>query len=239
MKHTKKMRLVECSVDNHQEQIPNISTQNVKDEDYFKPRTLQNLDNEMETILSDTTTDIDRKWLLYHQALQRYLGFIKRMRQGGNSNTDNMQDSSELSRGSVFNTLSGDRESRRFSSHTSSTPKKNDTRLGAMGLSRSTLPIRIQKQFVRQQQRMANSRKKKSSTLLDMTMPSDSTTLRKLSDGDDEYDDEEYDEYDGDETGDVYHDLIDGDDNGNTTAKTATRPSGITVNGWTGSNIKK
>lgn len=95
MKHTKKMQLVEYSEPNTQPPSVHANRHNVRDEDYPAPSPLQNLDNEMSLILSDATTDIEQKWALYHQALQRYLGFIKRMRQGTSINNEDISDATD------------------------------------------------------------------------------------------------------------------------------------------------
>lgn len=81
MKHAKKMQLVEYRAPKPSLQPTNMCNYAPRDEDYTKPYILQKLDNEMSTILSDVTTDISQKWRLYNQALQRYLGFVKRMNQ--------------------------------------------------------------------------------------------------------------------------------------------------------------
>lgn len=74
------MQLVELAEPRRQPAINHPN--NVRDEEYSQPRQLQQLDSEMSEILHDTATSIEEKWSLYHQALQRYLGFIKRMRAG-------------------------------------------------------------------------------------------------------------------------------------------------------------
>lgn len=79
MKHTKKMRLVELEPVGSC--VSNELNNNISDEIYSKPRTLQNMDNEMKHILNDAAVEPDQKWHLYHQALQRYLTFIKRHRE--------------------------------------------------------------------------------------------------------------------------------------------------------------
>lgn len=83
MKHTKKMQLVELGCLKTQDGCASSSFNNMRDENYSDPHTLQNMDNEMNLILNDSSVSPDQKWHLYNQALQRYLGFIKRLRSVG------------------------------------------------------------------------------------------------------------------------------------------------------------
>lgn len=218
MKHVKKMRLVECTEDNqnhHQQQLPNIHTYGVKDEEVSVPHTLQNLDKEMENILDDTTTDINEKWVLYHQVLQRYLGFIKRMRHDERAPpSPNLHDESEKdpSSSEAFN------KSRRFSAvsgvnRPTSTPRPDSSE----SVSLSKLPIRIRKRILHKQQKLIRRLEQRTSSLRSMTSPNDSATV------DDDDDDD-----------DLYEDTLDDDD-----GKALTTASNTVVNGWTESNIKK
>lgn len=88
MKHAKKMQLVEYREPCAELRPINIYTKPARDEDYSAPTVLQNLDDEMGSILSNTTIDAGQKWLLYEQALGRYLRFIKRTRQHPSSNNE-------------------------------------------------------------------------------------------------------------------------------------------------------
>lgn len=224
MKYTKKMRLVECSENNNSYSIEPTSTTFMKNEDYSAPRTLQSLDKEMESILNDDTIDIDQKWILYHQVLQRYLTFIKRIRQGDFDSSANSRSES-----AVKPLLSEDFKSdligqeNRFSSakgitRITSTPK-NDSKHALA----PDLPIRIQKRLIRQQKQIRHQ--KKVMLLRNENIPNISSALEQGIELDNDVgeNDEDDDEY--------YYDYDD------STAKTFTTPTGTVVNGWTKSNI--
>lgn len=133
MKHAKKMRLVECLEESPgQQKRVSGTTQNVKDEDYSKPQALQNLDFEMEAILNDTSTDTDQKWLLYNQVLQRYLGIIRRIRQGDRIYTGNssIQSIRYPSTDNSFITVRSDLENNILPQAITSTPVSESLRTG-------------------------------------------------------------------------------------------------------------
>lgn len=225
------MRLVECVEENnqHQQHSQNIYIPNVRDEEISSPRPLQNMDNEMKKILADTTIDINQKCLLYHQVLQRYLGFIKRMHGGHIASSDTRDDESgkDPSNCESFNSPSNARGSRlagvrRASSRTAtSTPKlttpgrtANRTSSTTVFQSLSQLPIRIRKQILRREKRLQQL--KKTPSLQSTILSNDTTALTETFDDDDD---------------DLYEDVID-EQSRNTTF-------GGVVNGWTESNIKK
>lgn len=140
------MRLVECTDDNQSHHPVNSYTQILKDEEISSPHTLQNMDKEMKNILADTTTDINQKCLLYHQVLQRYLGFIKRMQVDSLTPPISSQGGLEPSSCEGFN---ADHESQR-EKRVTSTPKKSSSRRQSL----SELPIRIRNQILRRERRM-------------------------------------------------------------------------------------
>lgn len=177
MKHAKKMRLVECTDDNQPQHPVNSYTQNLKDEEISQPHTLQNMDKEMKNILADTTTDINLKCLLYHQVLQRYLGFIKRMRVDIFTPQTSSQEGLEPSSSEDFNT---DHRTQRENRATS-TPKKSSSRRQSL----SELPIRIRNQILRRERRMreANNRAILSKS---RSAAKNSTVLDEFLDDDDE-----------------------------------------------------
>lgn len=224
MKYTKKMRLVECSENNNSYSIEPTSTTFIKNEDYSTPRTLQSLDKEMESILNDDTIDIDQKWVLYHRVLQRYLTFIKRIRQGDLDSSANPRTESviePLLSEDFKPDLNG--QENRFSStkgvtRMTSTPK-NDSKHTFV----PELPIRIQKRLIRQQKQIRHQ--KKVMRLRNENIPNVSSALEQGIEldneaGENDEDDEYYYDYDDDST-----------------TKTFTTPTGTVVNGWTKSNI--
>lgn len=226
MKYAKKMRLVECLEGDHNQELEtNSIPPNVKDEDYSSPAVLQNMDKEMRSILNESTSDTGQKWSLYHQVLQRYLGFIKRIRNGDYTPGLNSHDGREniplSSEG--FNSVLNGRESRRFSpipiDRTTSTPKNTSKSIKRDLAPTGALPIRIQKRLMRQ--RLRNQHSRAASTL------SDSATLM-----DDDCEEEDYE--------DVFttqpSEANDADSN---VAPALTRSSGVVVNGWVKSNIEK
>lgn len=85
MKHTKKMKLIEIDDNN----ISSYSNNNscVDDENYSKPRTLSSLDNIMNEILRAPIISDADKWVLYSQALQKYLNRVKISSQKSSYNT--------------------------------------------------------------------------------------------------------------------------------------------------------
>lgn len=92
MKHAKKMQLIEYHEPRDSQRTINIYNRPVRDEDYPAPAVLKNLDGEMGSILNDTEIDDGQKWMLYQQALGRYLGFIKRMRHPQSVNNNETSD---------------------------------------------------------------------------------------------------------------------------------------------------
>lgn len=69
------MKLVEVD-DNSLSTCTNNNNMHIDDSSYSKPRVLSTLDNVMNGILEGKMSDAD-KWLLYSQALQRYLNHAK------------------------------------------------------------------------------------------------------------------------------------------------------------------
>lgn len=211
------MRLVECTEDNQPQHPPNIHTYAIKDEEISSPHTLQNLDKEMNAILGDTTTNINQKCLLYHQVLQRYLGFIKRMRHNEQTSLGNALDESGKDPSSCeeFNVY----KSRRFSipevaSRHTSTPKANSSEhVSLLGL-----PIRVRKRLLRRQKLMQRRKNKRESSL-----SNDSAVLPETM----------YEDEDDDDDSDLYEDVLNDDGEAHTTT------SNTAVDGWVGSNIEK
>lgn len=226
------MRLVEYSeASQNEQQQTNILAHNVKDEDYSATHTLQNLDTEMKNILSDNATDINQKWMLYREVLQRYLGFIKRIRQGDCKPVTNAlthaENEKSPSKCDLFNTVLNNSETTGLRSPTFgvSTPKN---------ISISNLPIRIRKRILRHQQRAP---KKKGMPARTTAVSSDTTSPTMSGMDDDDDDDDEYNDVYDDVMGSQLSDAD--DDSGSATVKTLTSSSGVVVNGWTKSNIKK
>lgn len=222
MKFAKKMRLVEC-IDNDQNRSaePNIHTINVKDEDYLTPKPLQNLDKEMETILNDTTTDINQKWTLYHQTLQRYLGLIKRMRYGDhNSSTDvHAIAGGNTPSSTVLNNDLDEKHIRTGVSRTTSTPKNNSKQATT-----PELPIRIRKRILRNRnQSLQKKTKRRISGDLVASM------LYDVVDSEDD-DDNFYLDVNSHLASDI-------DDEGDTTPNSFTKKTPTVVDGWSSSNI--
>lgn len=222
------MRLVECLEGNHNQELePNTYAPNVKDEDYSAPVALQNLDKEMRAILNESTSDTGQKWSLYHQVLQRYLGFIKRMRNGDFTpglNSHNRTETPPLS-SEDFNTDLNSRESQRSKtmSRTTSTPKKTSKSAKRSLAPTAALPIRIQKRLLRQLQR---SRHPRAASVL-----SDSATMTAGEQDDDDCEDEFEDVFTTQSP--------ELDDPDSTITTPLTRPSGVVVNGWAKSDIEK
>lgn len=229
------MRLVEClEGDEYREPPPNVTVHKIRDGDYAIPTALQNLDKEMETILNDTTTDIAQKWPLYHQALQRYLGFVKRMHNESHATGDNISSESIKTAPAVepLNASLTESESRRFLSrrsvgHVTSTPK-NKSKLESVEQRLSTLPIRIKKRLMRQlkqQQQLRQIRRKKDESDTSHSYVSDEEAPASYTDADDG------NEIVG-ELSSVYED-------GENSMKIFKSPSAAVVNGWQSSNIEK
>lgn len=214
MKYAKKMRLVEFSENDKQHDQPLTSC--IKDEEYHVPHALQSLDKEMEGILNDSTIDVDQKWLLYHQALQRYLGFIKRTRQSDYVNLTDTTAGRESSPPDNLNTAVDNQQPQRFSfsrsvSHTTSTPKNDSEPVIAYDL-----PIRIKKRLIhkqKQKHRLEKLLRKKLNNNISKESTPQMQTI-ELNDDDEFYDDE-----------------------GDSDLKTFNTPTGVAVNGWTKSNI--
>lgn len=238
------MRLVECmGGEFHQEQAPNICAPNIKDAEYSAPHALQNLDIEMGLILNDASTDIDQKWLLYHQALQRYLRFIKRMRY--DESLLPAVSEKDPSACEPFNTVLRTREPPRFSSfrnitrHTSTPKKMSVPALNLPAPNRELTPIpKFPERSVRKRgatknlfirQRRMRPQNKTPSALHAITVSSGSPLSSPNSDADDDDDDE------------IFEDVCSqpSDDDGAPTMKILTKPPGVDVNGWSKSNIKK
>lgn len=210
MKHVKKMRLVECS-DTHQQQQPIIQTPAIKDEEFTAPQTLQNLDQEMKNILNDTSTDINQKWFLYNQVLQRYLGFVRRMREGNGSIQGNTQEEHKHEIDWLHNDApTNHHQSQIFTgpkdTGSTSTPKKD---ISANDL--ALLPLRIRKQILRREKKkkMGKLRKSRNSSNA-ISLLSDSPSLVETGEDD-------------------FHDVDD----------TLSTTLGAVVNGWVDSNIEK
>lgn len=210
------MRLVDYTEDNQQSHPPN--TYSGKDDEISSPHTLQNLDKEMNSILADTTTDINQKCLLYHQVLQRYLGFVKRMRHDEKTSSPNVPDESEKDPASceVFDGY----KSRRFSAHIganrpTSTPKANSSKHVPV----AELPIRIQKRLLRRQKLMHRLKKRRGSSLLN-----DSTALPETM----------YEDDDDDDDDDLYEDTL-----GTPGGAARTTSSNTVLDSWVKSNIEK
>lgn len=209
------MKLVEYTEDSQPQQPPNVYTRGFKDEDISAPHTLQNMDQEMKNILADTTTDINEKCLKYHQVLQRYLGFIKRMRHGGHLSSENAYNESEKDPPScaTYSTVFSDQESRRFSGgsgveHRASTPKIDSSKF-------IELPIRIRNRILRRERARRCLKKKETPSI------NSSATLMETMDDDDD---------------DDYQDVLNTEDAEGDSFITT---SGAVVNGWVKSNIEK
>lgn len=215
------MRLVECDENTtHQPSESKNTAFNVRDEEYSTPRTMQNLDKEMETILNDTTTDIDQKWHLYHQALQRYLGFIKRMRHGDYTTSNNTQTHTGLDRDVLSSDVFNSDSKSETVKHATSTPKKNSSKLTAT----FGLPIRIRKRLMRQAIRSRSCKNNK--------ICSNTTAAIDLDD-DDTDDDESY----GSVNSGLLASDIEGYDDDNVAMETVTNTPSVVVNGWAPSDI--
>lgn len=90
MKYAKKMRLIEITNENTQKvkydfddeskRKQEMETRTLKDDDFLEPHYLQILDGEMKKILDDATIMPPQKWILYRSILERYLGFVRRLR---------------------------------------------------------------------------------------------------------------------------------------------------------------
>lgn len=88
MKFAKKMKLVDYTDDD------DIKTQigivpKPSNTEFIDPRTLYNLDSEMNNILSNRECTDSEKWLLYNQALLKYLHFTNKTRPTENPITTN------------------------------------------------------------------------------------------------------------------------------------------------------
>lgn len=201
------MRLVECS-DTDQRQPPPLSyTQGIKDEEISSPHTLQTLDKEMQSILSDSATDINQKWGLYNQVLQRYLGFVKRIREGDCTSSGITNDKYKNDRPSCAD-FDGQHSSPTFQAM--STPKKNGNSSNITILE-SGLPIRIRKRILQKAERLKRLKK------LSRSIPLLNDSIEENYDDDDDADEDPFRTVDGEGT--------------------LTSPPSAVVNGWAESNI--
>lgn len=221
MKYAKKMRLVECTDNQNELTEPNIRSTNLKDEDYSTPKALQNLDKEMETILNDTTTDINQKWLLYHQALQRYLGFIKRMHYGDYTSSTGVQAiaAENPANSNDPNSDLDAQHNRAGVSRTTSTPKNSSRHTTTL-----ELPIRIRNRILRKRNRSLK-KKIKRNILDDRVAPTHFAAV----DSDDD-DDDFYVDVDSRLASDV-------DGEGGITERSLTKETPVVVHGWSPVNI--
>lgn len=87
MKFTKKMKLVEC-VDDESNSY-NGSIRKPSNSKFIDPKTLFNLDSEMDSILSRPGCTDSEKWVLYNKALWRYLHFASKARPIAEKNMKN------------------------------------------------------------------------------------------------------------------------------------------------------
>ena len=84
MKYAKKMKLVDIDdAAQHCAQQPKLQT----DADFLAPRIFSTLDNFMNAILKRRDINDGEKWLLYNQALQKYLNHMKSVRSKISSST--------------------------------------------------------------------------------------------------------------------------------------------------------
>lgn len=94
MKFAKKMQLVEINNESVGDTQQSQQLKKPSNTGYMEPKTLYDLDSEMHSIINSNSPD-NEKWVLYNQALLRYLHFAAKIRSGHHEAraTENMDQS--------------------------------------------------------------------------------------------------------------------------------------------------